>query len=268
MKHSLILTLMTVVITALTTTLLLSACSDTDKPIHSDHLVGETLHTAIDHPDRPSADKQRDNQRKPAEVLSFLGVTPGMKVVEIMAGRGYYTELLSRAVGTQGTVYAHNGKLYYDFQSDKFVEERLKGNRLSNVLRWDRELDDLGLPADQIDAIFLMLVFHDIYWMDADPQQLLADLFKALKPGGTIGIVDHSAIEGTGDEAAKDMHGIHRIDEQLVRKVFADAGFVLVGESQILRNQNDNREKPFFDKTLIDKPTDRFVLRFKKPELK
>ncbi|MFT4925775.1 MAG: putative methyltransferase [Phenylobacterium sp.] len=247
--------------------LLLTACSDAQKPQDSDHLVGETLHTAVSHPDRPANDKQRDNHRKPAQVLSFLGVRPGMTVLEIMSGRGYYTELLSRVVGQQGKVYSHNDKLYYDFQSDKFVEQRLNNNRLSNVLRWDKELDNLNLPANEVDAVFLMLVFHDMYWMDTDTDQLLNDIYKALKPGGTVGIVDHSAVTGSGDHAAKDMHGIHRIDEALVKAAFAKAGFKLVRETNLLRNPDDDRSKPFFDSSLIDQPTDRFVLRYQKPPL-
>ncbi len=247
-------------------TLLATGCTEAPKP-PSDHLVGSTLQTAIDHPDRPASDSQRDEQRKPVQVLSFLGVSPGMKVVDIMAGGGYYTELLSRVVGPQGVVYAHNHKLYYEFQSDKFVEQRLADQRLGNVLRWDKELVQLDLPANQIDAIFVMLGFHDFYWMKANPEQVISDLFDALKPGGTLGIVDHSAIIGSGDTEAKDMHGIHRIDEQLVEQLLTQAGFILDSSSDILRNPQDSRDKAFFDSSLIHQPTDRFVFRFIKPAL-
>ncbi|MFT5162182.1 MAG: putative methyltransferase [Alteromonadaceae bacterium] len=251
-------------ILTLVTLFVITGCTQGKPPLPSDHLVGTTLQTAVAHPDRPAIDKQRDEQRKPAQVLSFLGIRPGMKVVEIMAGGGYYTELLSRVVGEHGKIYSHNDKLYYDFQSDKFVEQRLADNRLSNVVRWDRELDDLGLPANQIDAVFLMLVYHDFYWMKADPKQILADLYTSLKPGGIIGVVDHAAVVGSGDEAANDLHGIHRIDELLVKQAFSQAGFVLVEESVILRNPDDPRSHSFFDTSLIDKATDRFVLRYQK----
>jgi predicted methyltransferase len=244
---------------------LLNGCSDENERIESDHLVNQTLYTAVTHPDRPDLDKRRDERRKPAKVLEFLGVKPGMKVIEMMAGGGYYTELLSRVVGVGGQVLSHNNALYYEFQSDKFVTKRLANNRLPNVTQWDKELDNLQLPEQGLDAVFMMLVFHDFYWSDDDPQQLLRDLFKALKPGGTLAIVDHSAKVGTGAGAAKKLHGIHRIDEQMVKDIIGQAGFILEDESQMLRNVEDPRDKAFFDKTLIGKSTDRFVLRYKKP---
>ncbi|NQZ12740.1 MAG: class I SAM-dependent methyltransferase [Algicola sp.] len=247
---------------------LLTGCSDDKQPPQSDHLINQTLYTAITHSDRSDIDRQRDERRKPAQVLEFLGVSPGMTVIEIMAGGGYYTELLSRVVGRLGKVYSHNNKLYYEFQSDKFVEQRLKNNRLPNVIRWDKELNDLQLPDDSIDAVFLMLVYHDFYWSEDNPEQILADLYQALKPGGTVAIVDHSAKSGSGTSAANKMHGIHRIDEQLVKQSFEKAGFILNGESALLRNAADTRDKPFFDKSLIGKPTDRFVLRYRKQERK
>ena len=247
------------------TTLLFGCSDDKITPIETDHLVNQTLYTAVTHPDRPELDKHRDSHRKPAKVLEFLGVRPGMKVIEMMAGGGYYTELLSRVVGVGGQVLSHNNRLYYEFQSDKFVSKRLADNRLPNVIRWDKELNDLQLPDNGLDAVFMMLVFHDFYWSNDDPKQLLNNLYKALKPGGTLAIVDHSAKVGSGDNEAKDMHGIHRIDELLVKDIMAQSGFVLDGESQMLRSAEDKRDKAFFDKTLIGKSTDRFVLRYKKP---
>lgn len=248
------------------TFLLLSGCSEQQSSAHGDHLVNQTLYTAVSHPDRPAVDRQRDEKRKPAEVLEFLGVNPGMTIIEVMAGGGYYTELLSRAVGPSGKVYHHNNQMYYQFQSDKFVEQRLKNNRLPNVTRWDRELDNLELAENSVDAVFMMLVFHDFYWSKDDPSQVLQTLYNTIKPGGIMAIVDHSAKTGSGDIAANSLHGIHRIDEQLVHQAMTKAGFVLDGESDILRNPHDDREKAFFDNALIDQATDRFVLRFKKPE--
>jgi len=253
----------------LSLSLLLQGCNEqtatTDDSLEDDHYISQTLYTAVAHPERPDKDQQRDARRKPAQVLEILGVTPGMTVVEIMSGGGYYTELLSRVVGSNGKVYSHNNKMYYDFQSDKFVTQRFQDNRLPNAIRWDKELNDLQLPAESVDAVFLMLVYHDLYWSENSPQQVIASLFNALKPGGTLAIVDHSAAQNSGEQAAKDLHGIHRIDEQLVKDTILQAGFMLEAESDILRNPDDPRDKAFFDKSLLGKPTDRFVLRFKKP---
>jgi predicted methyltransferase len=243
-----------------------TSCTGEKPTPQSDHLVSQTLYTAVSHKDRPELDKQRDERRKPAEVLEFLGVRPGMHVMEIMAGGGYYTELLSRAVGRLGKVYSQNNKLYYEFQSDKFVQQRLDNNRLPNVVRWDKELHDLQIPENSVDTVFMMLVFHDLYWSDDHPKQILAALFKILKPGGTVAIVDHSAQVGSGEKSAETLHGIHRIDEQLIKTTLTQAGFIFDSESDLLRNPKDARDKPFFDISMIGKPTDRFIFRFKKPD--
>ena len=247
--------------------LLLTACSEQRPPEQSgSHVVQETVYTALAHPDRPIKDRRRDNKRKPAEVLEFLGIKPGMTVLETMAADGYYTEVLSRVVGENGSVYSHNNKMYYSYQSDKYVNERLKDNRLPNVVRWDKELGNMQLPEGQFDAVFMMLVFHDFYHLDYEnPQRILHQVYDALKPGAILAIVDHSAIEGTEAEAAKRLHGIHRIDEQFVKKVVIQAGFILDDESDLLRNPEDRRDKPFFDPGMKMVPTDRFILRFKKP---
>jgi predicted methyltransferase len=243
----------------------LCSCSEQPQSQVNDHIVPQTLYTAVAHPDRPDADKQRDKRRKPAQVLEYLGVNPGMTVLEVMSGGGYYSELLSRVVGANGKVYSHNNKMYYDFQSDKFVEQRLEDNRLPNVIRWDKELNDLQLESNSLDATFMMLVYHDFYWSNDKPQQVLAQLYQALKPGGILGIVDHAAPQNSGSRDAESLHGSHRIDEMLVKKSLLSAGFVLDGGSNLLRNPNDDRNKPFFDKALMGQATDRFILRFKKP---
>ena len=245
---------------------LLAGCSKPEpSPPQGAHVIEQTVYTAINHPDRPESDRQRDRKRKPAEVLEFLGVQPGMKVLEMLAANGYYIEILSRVLGEQGELYSHNNRMYYEFQSDKFVKARLKDNRLPNVIRWDRELNDLQLPANYFDRVFMMLVFHDFYWSDDDPAVILAQVYEALKPGGVLAIVDHAALPGSGAQAAEKMHGLHRVEEALVKQTVLKAGFVPDGESDLLRNPDDPRDKPFFDPSLKDSATDRFVLRFKKP---
>lgn len=246
----------------------LTACQEPATPQNQeqqDHIVGQTLYTALNHPDRPDADRARDERRKPAKVLEFFGVKPGMTVIEIMSEGGYYTEILSRVVGESGAVYSHNNKMYYDFQSDKFVKQRLNNNRLPNVIRHDTELSDLKLADNSLDAVFIMLVYHDFYWSEDNPIKVLEQLYAALKPGAILAIIDHSAPDNSGTTAAQNLHGIHRIDEQLVKQKLQSVGFVLDGESDILRNENDPRDKAFFDKSMQNIPTDRFVLRYKKP---
>ena len=251
---------------ALLSIFIVSACVPEAATISPDHSINETLYSALENDQRPAADKLRDLRRKPAQVLNFLELKPGMHVAEILAAGGYYTELLSRVVGPGGTVYMQNNQKYYEYQTDLAVKERLQNERLGNVKQWDKELEDLQLPEQQLDAVFLMLVVHDFYWMSTAPQQVINSIFASLKPGGTVGVVDHSAQSGSGISAAKDLHGLHRIDEEFVIEAFTQAGFILEGQSNLLRNQQDKRDKAFFDSSLTDKATDRFVLKFKKPQ--
>ena len=256
------------IITALsviTLTLLLAACGKVDADHDQDHIVNQTLNTVLTHPERPHADHSRDKRRKPAEVMEFFALEPGMDVLEILAGGGYYTEILSRVVGNNGSVVMQNNKKYYDFQSDRAVSQRLNNQRLPNVQRWDKELNALGLSPNQFDAAFFMLVFHDLYWMTNDVERVVLDIFSSIKPGGIVGIVDHAAPEGSGADAARDLNGTHRIEEAHVIEVFEKAGFVLEQTSELLRNGQDDRTQAFFSETLKNKPTDRFVLKFRKP---
>jgi predicted methyltransferase len=109
------------------------------------------------------------------------------------------------------------------------------------------------------------MVLHDFFWLSQDVPGILQDVHKALKPGGWFGVVDHAAPDGSGAEHAKDRDkGTHRIDEAYVKKIFADAGFVLEASNDVLRNPADDRSKPFYDESFRGKSTDRFVLRFRK----
>lgn len=229
-------------------------------PIHP------AIQAAVDSPDRPAKDRTRDANRHYAELLEFFGVRPGMTVLELFAAGGNTAEVLARAVGPQGKVYMQNPPWYYERAGRKSVEERLANNRLPNVVRLDKSLNELGLRASSVDGAVMNLVFHDMFWLAEDVPDVLRDLYTALRPGGFVGVVDHAAPEGTGAEFAKDRdNGPHRIDEDFARRMFLDAGFVLEAESDVLRNRDDDRQKPFFAPEMKGKTTDRFVLRFRKP---
>jgi predicted methyltransferase len=230
--------------------------------------VHPAIAAAVASPDRPAKDRERDEVRKPAEVLEFIGVRPGQTVVEYFAAGGNTAEILARAVGPKGRVYMHNPPWLLERpNSVKAIEERLAGNRLPNVVRVDKPLDSLGLKPASVDGAVMNLVFHDMFWLTPDVSKVLKDLHGALKPGGYVGVVDHAAPEGTGDRDAKDRdNGPHRVDEDFARRMFLDAGFVLEAESDVLRNKEDDRTKPFFAPELKGKTTDRFVLRFRKPK--
>lgn len=205
-------------------------------------------------PDRSEADRNEDGRRKPVELLKFADVWPGMKVLEIGAGAGYTAELLARAVGPKGVVYAQNAKPQVLF------EKRMKSPAMENVVAVIRPFDDPVPPqAKALNLITLILFYHDITYMPVDRAKMDRRLFRALKSGGHLIIVDHAAKAGADISVGKTLH---RIDEAIVRREVEAAGFRLEAEGDFLRNPADPRTAPFFR---MDEPTDRFALKFVKP---
>lgn len=206
-------------------------------------------------PDRSDADRETDKRREPAQLLAFAGVAPGMKVLEIGAGRGYTAELLARVVGSNGTVYAQNTK-----PRDEFGE-RMKKPAMKNVVPVIRPLDDPAPPeAKDLDLITLILFYHDITYKPVDRAKMNRRLFEVLKPGGHLIIVDHSAKTGAGTSVGK---SLHRIEEATLRKEVEAAGFKLAAEGDFLRDPSDRREVRF--RAMSDMVTDRFVLKYRRP---
>ncbi len=211
-------------------------------------------------PGRPDADKVRDAGRRPAHVLDFLGVEEGMTVVDLVAAAGYYTEVLSHAVGDSGKVYMQNSPASLTGQRGErtaaAIDERLANNRLANVERLTRDLDDLGLPDKSLDAAVIALEFHELYLSDnanavAD---FLAEIRRVLKPGGVLGIIEHSGFP------VYDPAPLHRaLEMQVVADVQA-AGMFVAASSPLLENPDDARNAMVFDQS-IRGATDRFVLR-------
>jgi len=223
---------------------------------------------ALDNPARPAADRERDAGRRPAEVLEFFGIEPGDTVLEMFAGGGYYTEMIANVVGEDGKVVAHMNTTMVNFGGDEFTA-RHADNRLPNAEVLMAENNELVLDSDQFDAITIVLNYHDLYWASDEygwvafeVPKFLAEIYKGLKPGGTLGIVDHFAAAGSPHETGSTLH---RIDREIVVSELEGAGFVLDGESDVLRNMNEDHSKGVFDPEIRGK-TDRFVLRFKKPE--
>ncbi len=222
---------------------------------------------ALNHPNRHAADAARDQSRKPAEVLAFFGIEPGMTVLDLFSGGGYYSELISYIVGPEGSVVAHTNSAYLNFVGEEF-EERHGGNRLANVEVLMAENNELVLPAATFDAVTLILSYHDIFYVDPDngwPKidgpKLLAEIYEGMKPGAVLGVVDHYAEAGSPRETG---NSVHRIDPGVVISELEIAGFEFESKSNILRNMDDDYSKIVVDPELRGK-TDRFVLRFRKP---
>lgn len=212
-------------------------------------------------PDRTDADRERDATRKPAQLLVFSGVGPGMRVADLGASSGYTTELLARAVGSEGTVYGQNTP----YVLKKYVSEswpaRLSRPAMKGVVRVDRELvSPLPDGVEGLDLITMIYVYHDTLFSGVDRAAMNQALFAALRPGGSLLVVDHVAKPGADAEVAKT---IHRMDPALLRTDLEATGFVFAAEADFLRNPGDPLEKAFFD---MDGPTDSFVQRYARPE--
>jgi predicted methyltransferase len=222
-------------------------------------------------PGRSDAARALDAGRKPVEVLSFFGVHPGEHVLDMMAGGGYYSELLAKAVSPKGQVTSFILKVPEegdDPQEKAAWEALLARNPNVHLLRGDHAQPEL--PAKAFDFALLHLEYHDFYWESAkyhyphaDPNEVLKRLYAAMKPGGVVGVVDHVADPGGGDPRAV-ADKLHRIDPAVVKADFLRAGFKLDGESPVLMTGQDDHSKLVFDPAVRGK-TDRFVFRFRKP---
>lgn len=234
-------------------------------PGYADHheSAAAKLEMALASDSRSETDRSRDAGRKPAQVMAYLTIGSGMTVVDLIAASGYYTEVLSLAVGETGKVYAQNPASVLKFRegaNEKAISARLADNRLPNVERLNKETAEIGLEANSIDAVLTALNFHDIY-NGGSPEAALNTskaIFSILKPNGIFGVIDH---QGNSDT---DNSRLHRIDVALVIETLKTAGFT-VEQSDILSNPDDAHDKAVFDPSVRGK-TDRFLLLARKPE--
>jgi predicted methyltransferase len=234
--------------------------------IHVDHpAVPPTIAAVVAADDRTSDDRKLDDGRHPAEMLAFFGIGPGMKVAELQAAAGYTTELVARAVGPTGTVYGQNNKWVLEKFAEAGWSARLAKPVNARVVRVDRELEDpLPPEAKELDAVLMVLFYHDTVRLKVDRPKMNAAVFGALKRGGVYGIVDHSGREGSGGGEAETLH---RIEEKVVRSEVEATGFRLQADASFLRNPGDTRDWSASPRTAGEKrgTSDRFVLKFVKP---
>lgn len=222
----------------------------------------DDLKAALANPSRPAEDRERDANRKPAELMTYFGVERGMTVVDLMASGGYLTEVLSVTVGPNGKVYAQNPPFFLQFgggRYDKLISERLAGNRLANVVRVDADLPaSAQIPPGSVDFAITAMNFHDIYNRDAAAgAQFLKDVHSLLKPGGVLGLIDHAGVAGA------DNNKLHRMQKSDAVAAAKAAGFTVEGDSDLLANPQDDHTKGPFDAALRGK-TDQFVLKLRK----
>jgi len=223
---------------------------------------------AVQHAGRTAEDQKRDALDHPAEILRLAGIKPGMHVADFLAADGYYSELLSYIVGPKGHVLLINNPSF-DRWSNNAWEARIAHNRLPNVEHQTVDLNRMTLADGSLDALLVVKVYHDLYWVDTDHKEnwpkvdtaaVLDQLVKSLKPNGVLVIVDHSAAAGAGTTVAG---SLHRIDEAYARHDFESRGMKLVTKSDVLRRPDDPRTQISYKEPILGK-TDRFVLVFRK----
>jgi len=222
---------------------------------------------AVAHPGRSAEDLKRDATDRPADVLRAAGIKPGMQVADFFAADGYYSELLSYVVGDGGHVLLLNNPPYDKFARDAW-KPRIERQHLANVEHRSVDPAQMGLADASLDAVVMVKVYHDLYWVapqdgwpKIDASSVLDQLVQALKPGGLLLVVDHAAKPGSGSSVAG---SLHRIDEAFMRKDFEAHGLALVRTSDALRRRDDPRDKISFEPPMLGK-TDRFVYVFRKP---
>ena len=222
---------------------------------------------AVASPGRTADNIKLDESRKPAEVLQFLGLRPGMKVLDLLGANAYWAEIMAPAVGPKGHVTVWEPTQFYgDKAKASFAQFMAKQPNVSIV---SSPFEAPTLPTKYADFVMLNLNYHDTYWQNEklglprmDPSQFLKAVYAAMKPGATIGVIDHVANPNKDTRAT--VEAMHRIDPAVIKADFKRAGFVFAGSSNILRNPADDHSLEVFDPKIRGK-TDRVIFKFKKP---
>lgn len=278
------------------TLLLLAACGSTG-PAAAPTLSADRIAGILASPDRSAADRTNDIRRKPADMLAFIGIRPGMVALDVASGGGYTTELLARAVGPGGRVYGQSaprnptpptvplatpeGNSPADAAaaptapalaagaapvprptSAEMLAGRAKNPAAGNIIAVVQKYDNpvpAGMASNALDLVTLMFNYHDLAYQPVDRARMNNAIFAALKPGGMYVIADHAGRPGTG---VSETRTLHRIDEAHLRREVEAAGFKLADEGKFLRNPADPRDKNTPNPPM---PKDEFVFKFVKP---
>jgi predicted methyltransferase len=232
--------------------------------MHALNYVPPYVRTAVADPAR-GQDANNDARRKITDVMVFSQVKPGQKVLELIPGSGYFTRVFSSIVGAQGHVYALWPNEYAKEDADDvaLTQKIAADPHYPNVSILTQPAAQLSVP-EPVDIVFTSQNYHDYpdaFMGKVDPVAFDKQVYAALKPGGLFVVIDHVAPAGSG---MADTDTLHRIDPAIVKKQVESVGFVLAGESNVLRNPNDPHTIKVFDAS-IRGHTDQFMYRFRKP---
>ena len=226
-----------------------------------------TIAAAVAAPDRTPENVKLDDARKPAAVLQFLGLRPGMQVLDLFGANAYWAQITSPVVGPKGHVTVWEPTQFYREKTKQSFESF--ASKHSNVSIVVSPFEAPSLPKNYADFVILNDNYHDTYWQNdkfgiprMDPNAFLKAVYASMKPGAVIGVIDHVA--NPNDDVRATVDKYHRIDPNVVKADFKRAGFLLVGSSDILRNKTDPHNVEVHDPSIQGK-TDRFVFKFRKP---
>ncbi len=245
--------------------------------------TAQALDNILADPHRPEADRARDRYRHPKDTLLFFGIRPEMSVLEVWPEPGWYTDVIAPLVRDRGKYY---GAVMQADPASKYVSARLEAYR--NKLTSDPTLygnaSIVTFPADGGDAVppgsvDMVVTFRNLHnWMARDTApQVFATIFKALKPGGVLGITDHRGNPAVPqDPRAKSGY----VNEEYAIQLIEAQGFKLVGSSEVNANPRDTKDyeqgvwtlPPTYrlgdkdrEKYAAIGESDRFTLKFVKP---
>jgi predicted methyltransferase len=225
------------------------------------------IYAAVASTSRSADNVKLDQGRKPAQVLQFLGLKPGMNVLDLFGANAYWAEITGPVVGPKGHVTVWNPTQFYSDKRKQSFEAFMASHPNVSIVTSPFEKPDL--PKNFADWVILNDNYHDTYWQNEkykipqmDPNAFLKAVYAAMKPGAVIGVIDHVANPNSDTRAT--VEKFHRIDPNVVKADFKRAGFVLVGTSNLLRNRADDHNVEVHDPKIAGK-TDRFIFKFKKP---
>ncbi|HET7174771.1 MAG TPA: methyltransferase [Gammaproteobacteria bacterium] len=232
----------------------------------ADPAVPAYVTAALAAPERQAgAAADYDYERHTAAIMTFIGVKPGQKVVELLPGGGYWTKVFSGIVGPSGHVYTIWADGYQQYVENSYArwQKLVATPTYSNVSLLRQADADFKVP-EAVDVVFTNQNYHDYHDKFMGPVDMGAfdkKVFDALKPGGLFVVIDNVAPAGSG---FADTDTIHRVDPEAVKKEVDSAGFVFDGESDALKNTADTHLLMSYEPPMAGH-NDQFIFRFKKP---